>query len=235
MVERDNIQQFLSYCHGLCNESRFIIASFPNAEIPAVEKVAHQLYAVRTIIHGLDDPYLSEAQRLWVDVQKDSLEAFRQVFLYMEQNGLFDKENAIHCLCIFLVYQPRIQASLNRAKHAWNHHKIRTARSKTPIAMYELSREKLIMLGVWTGDVGDDISCVDGFYGVEGAEREEEGLAMPRVDPNDPNSALAEDEDIESAREALGDFDFEEEDDNWGIDVYCRAVVQLHAHVCSLN
>ncbi|KAF9038940.1 hypothetical protein BDZ89DRAFT_1129461 [Hymenopellis radicata] len=166
-------------------------------------------------------------ERLWVDIQKDALEAFRQIFLYLEQNGLWEKENALHCICLFLVFQPRIQAALNRAKHAWNHHKIRTARNQTPVAMYALSRQKLMNQGVWTGDVGDDVSCVDGFYGVEGAE--DEGLAMPSVDPNDPNSALAEDADIEAARQALGDFDFEEEDGNWGIDVYCKAVIQLHA------
>nr|AOC97497.1 ethylene- and jasmonate-responsive plant defensin [Flammulina velutipes] len=166
-------------------------------------------------------------ERLWVDIQKDSLEAFRQIFLYLERNGLWSKEDPIHCLAIFLVFQPRIQASLNRAKHAWNHHQIRTAHNRTPVALYELSREQLRVQGVWTGDVGDDVTCVDGLYGVEGAENG--GLAMPPVDPSDPNHSLNDDADIEAARAALGDFDFEEEDGNWGIDVYCKAVLLLQA------
>lgn len=168
-------------------------------------------------------------ERLWVDIQKDSLEAFRQVFLYLERNELWSKENPIQSLALYLVFQPRIQESLNRAKHAWNHHQIRTAHYRTPVAMYELSRQQLMNQGVWTGDVGDNISLVDGWYGVEGVE--DAGLAVPPVDPSDPNSALHDDADIQEAREALGDFDFTEDDGNWGIDVYCRAALLLGAYV----
>lgn len=166
---------------------------------------------------------------MWVDVRKDSLEAFRQVFLYLEEKGLWDKENPVHCLCLWLVYHLRIQASLDRAKDAWNHHKIRTANSKAPVAIYELSRQKAINQGYWSGDCGDDVSCVNGYYGVEGAT--EEGIAMPPVDVDDPNVALNDDEDIAEARALLEGFDFGEDDGNWGIDVYCRVVVELTAIV----
>ena len=165
-------------------------------------------------------------------MQKDSLEAFRQIFLYLERNDLWSKEDIVHRLCLYLVFQPRIQASLDSAKHAWNHHKLRTANSKSPLAIYALSREQLRVQGVWTGDVGDHVSCVDGWYGVEGVETDEDaGIAVPPVDPTDPHQPLNEDDEINEAREALGDFDFEEEDGNWGIDVYCKAVLRLQAYL----
>ncbi len=66
-----------------------------------------------------------------------------------------------------MVFQPRIQASPNCTRDAWNHHQIRTAGHHTPIALYELSREQAINQGYWTGDPGDDVANVGDLYGVE--------------------------------------------------------------------
>ncbi|KAJ7596163.1 hypothetical protein C8J56DRAFT_754162, partial [Mycena floridula] len=110
-------------------------------------------------------------ERLWLDVRKDTLENFRQIFKYLEDNNLLDMEDTIHCLCLYLVFQPHIQASLDRTRDAWNHHRIRTAGNRTPLApMYELSRETAIRRGYWTGDPGDDVNIVhdDPHYGLEG-------------------------------------------------------------------
>ncbi|KAJ3831458.1 hypothetical protein F5878DRAFT_549547, partial [Lentinula raphanica] len=52
-------------------------------------------------------------ERLWRDVQKDSLESFRKIFKYLEDNGLLDMTNNIQRLCLYVVFQPRIQQSLN--------------------------------------------------------------------------------------------------------------------------
>lgn len=59
MTTRDPIQVFLSHSHNIVNEARFAISSFPNAEVPTVERIVHQLYAIRTILHSLDDPHLA--------------------------------------------------------------------------------------------------------------------------------------------------------------------------------
>ncbi|KAK7059525.1 Integrase catalytic domain-containing protein [Favolaschia claudopus] len=83
-------------------------------------------------------------ERLWRDVRKDALETFRQIFDYLEKNDLLDMENPIHSTCLFLVFQRRIQAALDRARDAWNHHRMRTQHDKTPIAIYELSRTAAI-------------------------------------------------------------------------------------------
>ena len=53
-------------------------------------------------------------------------------------------ENPVHRMCLYLVFRHRIQQSLDRTRDAWNHHKLRTVRNKTPIAIYELSRETAI-------------------------------------------------------------------------------------------
>ncbi|KAF7324086.1 Integrase catalytic domain-containing protein [Mycena kentingensis (nom. inval.)] len=183
-------------------------------------------------------------ERGWRDIRKDALEFFRQLFQYLEENELLDMENAIERVCLFLVFQPRIQAALDRVRAAWNLHKIRTARNRTPTALYELSRVKAIRLGYWTGDPGDDFeTAADPEYGLDGQ------APLPPTDELEADPATADyeefpsqdaerdagvfvnnAEEIAQMREALQDFDFAEEDGQGGISVYCRAVVLATAY-----
>ncbi|KAF9002808.1 hypothetical protein BDZ89DRAFT_1146339 [Hymenopellis radicata] len=94
------------------------------------------------------------------------------------------------------------------ARHAWNHLAIRIAHKRSPPALYLLSREQLMLQGVWTGDVGDDIPCVDGYYGEEGAE----GAVIEILDSSGTNGSLNRDADSVgevSVLLAWEDFDFE--------------------------
>ncbi len=88
--------------------------------------------------------------------------------------------------------------------------------------MYKLSRKVLMLQDVWTGDVGDDVLCIDRYYGVD--EGNDTGIKIP-VNPSNTNISLNKDEDIEEVCQLLGNFDFEADDGNWGINVYCQAVV----------
>lgn len=179
-------------------------------------------------------------ERGWKDIRKDSLESFRQIFEYLGRNQLLDMENIVHKTCLFLVFQNRIQESLNRTRDAWNHHKMRTERHKTPIAMYELSREIAIQRGYWTGDAGDDIgTAAQPDYGLDGhaplppANDVTGDPEAPREEPigrdaqKEAGIFVNDDNDLDEAREQMEGFDFDEDDGNWGIDVYCRAVILL--------
>ena len=57
-------------------------------------------------------------ERLWRDVRKDSLEFFRQIFIYLEELELLDMGNDVHRICLFLVFHRRIQDSLDRTRNA---------------------------------------------------------------------------------------------------------------------
>ncbi|KAK6992301.1 hypothetical protein R3P38DRAFT_2448689, partial [Favolaschia claudopus] len=105
-------------------------------------------------------------ERNWRDVRKDTLQFFREIFMYLVNINLLDMENAIHRVCLFVVFQPRIQKSLDETIASWNLHKIRTAGNKSPHAIFQLSREKAINRGYWTGDPGDPLSTAsDPHYG----------------------------------------------------------------------
>ncbi|KAK0432216.1 hypothetical protein EV421DRAFT_1719707, partial [Armillaria borealis] len=176
------------------------------------------------------------------DVRKDSLETFCQIFQYLEENNLLDMDNSVHRICLFLVFHPRIQASLDRTRDAWNHHQLHTEHYKTPIAIYELSREKAIRHGYWMGDPGDSVDEVrrDLYYGIDGDIHDNYPFTPPEVDPamsqeDKVETSLNNDEDIEFVKMLMADFNFEVEDSNWGIEVYCKAVIRLLAIVEAHN
>ncbi|KAK0482986.1 hypothetical protein EDD18DRAFT_1084541 [Armillaria luteobubalina] len=234
-VNTDPIHQFLIECHNISSQATFMADSLPNAETAAVERVVQQLYAMRTILHSLDDHQMTDGDRLWLDVRKDSLETYRQIFQYLEEMDLLDMENSVHRISLFLVFYHRIQASLDRTRDAWNHHQLSTEHYKTPIAIYELSREKAMRRGYWTGDPGDSVDEVreNQYYGIDGDINDNYPFAPPEptVKEDEAEVALNEDEEIKFVKELMGDFDFEAEDSNWGIEVYCEAVIRLTAIV----
>lgn len=86
----------------------------------------------------------------------------------MERLGLLDPSNPTHLVCLYLIYQPKIQQSLDATIASWNNHKIRTVGNRTPIAMFELSKERAINAGYWNNDPGDNVAEVDEDYGEDG-------------------------------------------------------------------
>ena len=185
-------------------------------------------------------------ERNWRDVRRDTIQLFREIFQYLESSGLLDMGNMIERVCLFLVFLPRIQASLDQTRDSWNLHRMRTERYKTPQAIYELSRTKAIRAGYWPNP-GDDVSlAADPDYGVDGeapaGPADELADDPASADADQPTGAdaqrdagifVTDDGELEEVREALADFDFVEDDGNFGIDVYCRAVELATAYFAS--
>ncbi|RDX40695.1 hypothetical protein OH76DRAFT_1450524 [Lentinus brumalis] len=251
--EPDPLTQFFIEAHRIVTEANFVVTSLPNAEIAAVERSVHQLEAIREILLHIDqdDPHsppediehlLSYLDDLLLPLEH--LEVFRQVFMYLEECELLDMSVKAQRVCLFLVFQPRVQASLNRTTDAWNHHKIRTERNRTPVALFELSREIAIQRGYWTGDPGDSAADAgDPLYGVDGQApappapevHGEPGHvgAQPRDEEGERGAGITTntDSELEEGRRILAGFDFERDDGNWGIDVYCEAVTLYNSRI----
>lgn len=64
--DSDEVHHFLAECHRLTSQANFLIDSIPNADTEAVESMIRKLYAVRSVLHDLDDPLTTgeEIQRL---------------------------------------------------------------------------------------------------------------------------------------------------------------------------
>ncbi|KAF6759845.1 hypothetical protein DFP72DRAFT_805956 [Ephemerocybe angulata] len=243
MTAASTLLKVLDAADRCTKEANFFISSIPNVDRNIAERLVPQLQAIQDILATTTD-----FSRLWRDVRKDSLEHFRQIFFQLEELDLLNTESRIHLSCLYLVFHPRIQQSLDETRTSWNNHGIRTARNKTPVAIYELSREHAINSGYWHDDAGDCLEEVDEEYG-----HDPEGGAPPvtevRDDPVAPRSDdfagveeekdagifVTGDEDIEEAREVLKDMNLASDDGAYGIDRYCEAVVYLTEYYAAMS
>jgi hypothetical protein len=132
---------------------------------------------------------------------------------------------------------------------SWNLHRVRTAGNKSPLALHQLSKEKATNRGYWTGDPGDDIETAsDPLYGQDPAElsppfdelahdpRAPDSQEYPNVSAEREAGILVNDDreicKVQEILKGLG-VDWLAEDGNWGIDVYCHAVVVVTSHFMS--
>ncbi|KIM37172.1 hypothetical protein M413DRAFT_13523 [Hebeloma cylindrosporum] len=128
-------------------------------------------------------------------------------------------DSLIHRVCLFLTYYLCIQHSLDETITAWHLHKLQTAGNKTPLALYQLSKEKAIHRGYWTSDQGDPMDGVDSRYGVDEQKNfpPADELEQDPIEPNydgfanmkrerDAGIFLNDDEEIKVAKACLEDF-----------------------------
>lgn len=79
-TDSDEVHHFLAECHRLTSQANFLIDSIPNAETEATESMIRKLYAVRSILHDLNDPLTTpeEIQHLcdFIESKIQPLESF---------------------------------------------------------------------------------------------------------------------------------------------------------------
>ena len=71
-------------------------------------------------------------ERLWRDVNRIICSRFLNIFLFLEQRGLFDASNEIHMYCLHLVYVKLINKALDEFVGQWNNHPVSTECNFSP-------------------------------------------------------------------------------------------------------
>lgn len=89
--------------------------------------VAHKPVITGQSVHN------QRIERLWVDVYNNVLEHIRNVFFFLEENDLLDRDDEIDLLALQFVFLPRINAALQAFVSSWNNHPLRTERNQTPL------------------------------------------------------------------------------------------------------
>jgi hypothetical protein len=175
-------------------------------------------------------------ERLWHDVCRDCLENFRRIFTYLGELFLLDMNIRLHRIALFLVFQPRIQRSLNKMMAAWNNHRLRGEGNHSPNYIFDTSRRKAIREGYWNTDPGNSIGdASDPLYGVD----EQDETSVPTDELEDDIAGPEEeveagirvntDSELAHAQSLLPGFDYEREDGNWGIETYVELLQALAA------
>ena len=167
-------------------------------------------------------------ERQWRDCFRLCLKVFYKLFLFLEKQGLYNEGNLIHCFSLQYVYLSRIELALSVYLEAWNNHKLSTENNKTP--------NQLITEGLFkvfhsktpsNSDIADkyklDLDHFE-FYGVEDDDINEESFP---TDPNNLRVKVKPSElglDKQTICDALSEVDVLMDDDNYGIDIYCKVV-----------
>ncbi len=76
-------------------------------------------------------------ERLWAEVNRVMSALYKDLFGFLERNGLLDSLDEVDLFALHYVFLPRINASLSEFTSQWNHHGIRTVSNQTPLALWQ--------------------------------------------------------------------------------------------------
>ncbi|XP_028415387.1 uncharacterized protein LOC114538407 [Dendronephthya gigantea] len=167
-------------------------------------------------------------ERLWRDVFVACLYIYYSVFQYLEENGYLDLSNNIHKFCLHYIFEPRINAHLQRFVESWNNHPLRTAGNKTP--------NQLWICGLALLSRSSDLA------GIELQQELMQDWSEYGIDCEELNNANEETSpiDLPDVTNPLSDRDFNElqvqvnptaHDEAYGIDLYHQACIFVTGRV----
>lgn len=71
-------------------------------------------------------------ERLWRDVNRIIVARFLNIFLYLEDQGVFDPHNELHLFALHLAYVDLINVALKEFVGQWNNHPVTTENNLSP-------------------------------------------------------------------------------------------------------
>lgn len=75
-------------------------------------------------------------ERLWLDVKKNIVTYYRNIFYYLEQCHLLDPAYEADLFTLHYVFLPRINRSLSELENSWNNHPLSTAGNRSPLQLW---------------------------------------------------------------------------------------------------
>ncbi len=94
-------------------------------------------------------------ERLWAEVNRVVNKYYKELFEWMELQGILDQLNEIHLAALHYVFLPKINQSVAEFTSQWNYHGWRTMNNMSPLALWRQH------VTVETPDTTDD------YYGVD--------------------------------------------------------------------
>ena len=75
-------------------------------------------------------------ERLWRDLFQSCLVIFYQLFYGMEDRMFLNVDNQLHIFCLYYVFIPRINLTIQQFTVSWNNHPLSTMNNLSPIQLW---------------------------------------------------------------------------------------------------
>ena len=75
-------------------------------------------------------------ERLWLEVKKNIVSYYRNIFYYLEQCNLLNPDSECDLFILHYVFLPRISRSLIELVNVWNNHPLSTAGNRSPLQLW---------------------------------------------------------------------------------------------------
>ena len=129
----------------------------------AVHMLQHRGIERNSMITG-SSTHNQRIERFWRDMHRCVIVVYYRLFYYLEHQGFLDPSNNLHRFALHYIYVPRINQSLKKFKHGWNHHGVRTEHNLSPHQLFVRGALQLQRSGLNALDFFQD---VDSMYGVD--------------------------------------------------------------------
>ena len=168
-------------------------------------------------------------ERLWLEVKKNMVTYYRNIFYYLEQCQALDILAESHLFALHYVFLPRINQTLTELSQSWNNHPMRTEGNRSPRQLWHSGMCAAVNSRYSAIESAFDDTLDLENYGVEDGEFIEldmnNDVQIPETTVNLTN------EQLEQLRQAVVPL---VEDGNHGINLYLAAVLMV-TEFCSVN
>ena len=170
----------------------------------------------RPVVTGLS-VHNQRIERLWLDVGRCVVSYFKDIFIYMENNGILDPDNNIDLLALEMVFTQRINKNLREFSNQWNNHPLSSQYNQSPLQLFAVDRSSYLFQqqNVEEGD----------FYGVD-----DDGLiGMLQTNNHVVIPSLSVNLDEEEVAALTRNLDLLADDGSHGVDTYVEVRNRINA------
>ena len=161
-------------------------------------------------------------ERLWGETNRVVSMFYRNVFKFLEEDGLLNQLDEVDLFCLHLVFLPRIQTSLDSFASTWNNHGLRTMGNRSPLELWHrgmlVNRDTDVAQNIFDADVNYHNIGID-FDGPLAQIETNNNIEVPEIVLDVPDEILDE----------IGNLDPLQEDGNFGIDLYLQLRDKINA------
>ena len=171
----------------------------------------------RSVIVG-SSVHNQRVERLWRDMHRCVTQLFYRLFYFMENEGLLDPVSEKDLYALHYTFLPRINRALSTFKEGWNSHGLRTEHNMTPKQLFTYGALQLQHTGLAALDFFEQVAVdygVDDTNPILSDSHVANQVSVPRI------GIHLEPEQVEQLRSEVNPLD---DSDNYGIDIYSKAV-----------